>query len=73
MNKEKMLEKHELSELDYRNLVRYEQVRRSGVINMFEYMGLMEKRNLNGGKKLTHWIREGNNYEEFLGTLKNGN
>lgn len=72
MTKEKLLEKHELSELDYRNLVRYEQARHSGFVNMFEYMGLMEKHNLNGGKKLAHWIRESNNYEEFLGTLENG-
>lgn len=69
ISKEDFLKKHDLTEEDYRNLKRYEQVRRSGVYNMFEYMGLMSRNNVNGGKKLVEFIRHDNNYGDFLDTL----
>lgn len=71
MTKEQFLEKHELSELDFRNLKRYEEVRQSGTMNMFEYLTMMKVHNLNGGSKLASWIISGNNYAEFMEVLEN--
>lgn len=70
MTKEQFLQKHELSELDYRNLVRYEEVRKSATMNMFEYLNFMREFNVNGGKKLAQWILTGDNYSDFLKTLE---
>ena len=70
MTKEQFLEKHELSELDYRNLIRYEQAKKTGKMNMFEYLNFMREFNVNGGKKLARWILTNNNYSDFLETLK---
>lgn len=67
--KQEFLNKHGFTDLDYRNLIRYEQVREHGEMNMFEYLAMMKVHNLNGGSKLASWILSGNNYEEFLSTL----
>lgn len=69
MTKEQFLEKYDLSELDWRNLVRYEETRKSGVMNMLEYINLMQDFNVNGGKKLAQWILINDNYLDFLKTL----
>lgn len=66
MTKKEFLEKHNFEDADWRNLVRFENVRLSGVYNMCEYMNQMAKYNTNGGKKIATWIERGNNYEEFL-------
>ena len=64
------LKKHNLTEADYRNLQRFEEVRRSGIYNMYEYFGLMIKNNLNGGEKLVDFITKDDNYGDFLETLE---
>lgn len=69
MTKEQFLEKHELSELDYRNLIRYEEARKTGKMNMFEYLNIMREFNANGGKRLAQWIMVFGNYKEFLEVL----
>ena len=71
MTKKEFLEKHELSELDYRNLIRYEEARKTGKMNMFEYLEFMKTYNLNGGKKLATWISSSTNYAEFREVLEN--
>lgn len=70
MTKEQFLEKHELNEQDYRNLIRYEEARKTGKMNMFEYINFMQEFNVNGGKRLARWILTDNNYSDFLETLK---
>lgn len=69
MTKEQFLQKNELSELDYRNLIRYEVARKTGKMNMNVYLYLMKKYNINGGERLATWIVKEGNYEEFLSTL----
>lgn len=69
MTKEDFLNKHSFTEADYRNLIRFEEVRRSGIFNMYEYIELMKRNNLNGGERLADWIVKVGNYEEFLSTL----
>jgi hypothetical protein len=69
MTKEQFLEKHELSELDWRNLIRYEEARKTGKMNMFEYLNIMREFNANGGKRLAQWIMVFENYKEFLEVL----
>ena len=64
MKKEQFLEKHGLTTMDYRNLVRYEEVRESGM-NTYQYLEMMRNYNLNGGDRLASWIQSGTNYEEF--------
>ncbi len=71
MTKKEFMKKYQLTKLDYRNLERYEETRKSGVMNMFEYLYLMKKYNINGGYKLADWIQSGNNYEDFMRVLKN--
>ena len=58
-------EKHNFTDLDMRNLRRYEDVRNSGVMNMLEYLNMMAVLNTNGGEKLAKWILEEGNYEEY--------
>lgn len=70
MIKDEFLKKHNLTEADYRNLQRFEDVRKSGIYNMYEYFGMMKEHNLNGGKKMVDFIRKDNNYEDFLKTLE---
>jgi hypothetical protein len=70
MTKQEFLKKHSFTELDYRNLKRYEEVRRTGKMNMFEYLNFMREFNVNGGKKLAQWILTGDNYSDFLETLE---
>jgi hypothetical protein len=69
MTKEQFLEKHKLSELDWRNLIRYEEARKTGKMNMFEYLNIMREFNANGGKRLAQWIMVFENYKEFLEVL----
>lgn len=69
MTKEQFLEKHKLSELDWRNLIRYEEARKTGKMNMFEYINFMQEFNINGGKRLAQWIMVFENYKEFLEVL----
>ena len=69
MTKQEFMAKHELTAMDYRNLIRYEEAIRSGAMNMIEYLYLMERHGINGGAKLAVWIQSGTNYEEFLSTL----
>lgn len=71
MTKQEFMKKHNLTEQDWRNLLRYEQVKQSGTMNMFEYLGIMKKYNANGGTKLAEFIMEGNNYAEFMEVLEN--
>ena len=66
MKKEKFLTKHNLTEQDYRNLIRYEKTRSGGVVNMYEYLFLMKRHGINGGEKLAEWIVVDTNYQEFL-------
>lgn len=70
MTKEEFLKKHNLTEADYRNLQRFEEMRSSGIYNMYEYFELMKKNNLNGGEKMVDFIRTDDNYGEFLETLE---
>ena len=69
MTKEQFLEKHNLTERDYNNLIRYEEVRKNSGINMYEYIRLMRNFNVNGGERLAQWIIFKNNYAEFLEML----
>ncbi len=71
MRKQEFVTKHDFNDLDFRNLKRYEQVRQSGTMNMFEYLGMMKIHNLNGGSKLATWIISGTNYAEFMEVLEN--
>lgn len=68
--KDEFMKKHGITEMDYKNLVRYEDTRKSGVMNMFEYLYLMKSHNINGGEKLATLITEGEFYSEFLETVK---
>ncbi len=70
MTKKEFMKKYQLTKLDYRNLERYEDTRKSGVMNMFEYIHLMKKYNANGGKRLADLITEEGFYTEFLETVK---
>lgn len=70
MTKEQFLEKHELSESDWNNLIRYEKTKIGGKINMFEYLNFMDEYNINGGKRLARWIMVSENYKDFLGALE---
>ena len=68
--KNEFMKKYGLTEMDYKNLVRYEDTRKSGVMNMFEYLYLMKRHGINGGAKLAALITEGGFYTEFLETVK---
>ena len=70
MTKEDFLKKHNLNETDYRNLKRFEELRQSGVYNMYEYFGLMIRNNLNGGERMVEFIKKDNNYGDFLESTK---
>lgn len=69
MTKDEFLKKHGFTELDYRNLIRFEAVRRSGQTNMYDYLIQMITYNSNGGERLAVWTAKAGNYEEFLSTL----
>ncbi len=69
MTKEQFLEKHKLSELDWRNLIRFEVAKKGGKMNMFEYLNLMRTFDINGGKKLADWLLNNDNYYDFLEVL----
>ena len=71
MKKQEFLKKHSFTDLDYRNLIRYEEVRNDGEMNMFGYVWQMREYNINGGKRLVDWIVKAGNYEEFMEVLKN--
>ncbi len=68
--KDAFMKKHGLTEMDYKNLLRDEDTRKSGVMNMFEYLYLMKRHGVNGGVKLANLITEGGFYSEFLETVK---
>lgn len=70
MTKQEFLKKHSFTELDYRNLKRYEKLRQSGQINMNDYLMQMITYNLNGGERLATWIVKEGNYAEFLSILE---
>ena len=61
--KKEFLDKHNLIEEDWNNLVRFEKYRRSGVANVYEYFGVMIRNNVNGGQKMVDFIQS--NYDEF--------
>ena len=63
----KFKEKHNFTDLDMKNLKRYEDTRLGGSMNMFGYLGTMRKHNANGGSRLADWIM--NNYGEYLELL----
>lgn len=71
MTKQEFIEKHDFSDLDFRNLVRYERVKELGQMNMFEYLTMMSELDINGGNRLASWICSGTNYNEFLEVIKN--
>lgn len=64
------LNNHNLDERDWNNLVRFEKTRKSGKMNMFEYIAMMRRYNINGGKKLAELIQQDEFYEEFLQVYK---
>lgn len=70
MTKDEFLKKHNLTEADYRNLKRFEEVRSSGIYNVYEYITLMIKFNVNGGERLARWIQQSGNYAELQEVLK---
>lgn len=67
MNKKEFLKKNNFDNKDWQKLVRYERVRKSGIVNMFSYLGTMEKE---GDGALANWIKEHGNYGEFLEVLE---
>ena len=46
MKKAEFLKKHDFTAADYRNLQRFESVRKSGIYNMYEYFGLRYAKHL---------------------------
>lgn len=62
------MEKHGFTQADMNNLARYERVRKSGEMNMMEYIVPMKRYNANGGPKLADWIMS--NYEKYLAYLE---
>lgn len=70
MTKQDFLKKHNFSEADFNNLVRYENTSSKGEVNMFEYITLMIKFNVNGGERLASWIQEYGNYAELQEVLE---
>ena len=70
MRKDEFLKKHNLMEADYRNLKRFESVRKSGIYNMYEYFEMMKEHNLNGGERMVDFIKKDDNYGDFLETLE---
>lgn len=69
MSKEEFLNKYSLTETDYKNLKKYEQIRLSGIYNMFEFMDFMKNNNVNGGSKIVEFVKNEQNYTDFLSTL----
>jgi hypothetical protein len=61
-------EKHNFTDMDLKNLKRYEDTRLSGEMNMMSYLATMKRYNANGGSKLADWII--NNYGDYLELLK---
>ncbi len=68
MTKEQFLEKHELTDQDWIDLKRYENMRKSGKMNMFHYLANMQKHK--NGKRLAKLIMSNGFYKEFLETLE---
>ena len=71
MKKAEFMAEYNLDEKDWQNLVRYEKTRRSGRMNMYRYLYLMKKYNVNGGEKLADLILSGAFYEKFLAVERN--
>lgn len=60
------MSKHNLTDVDFKNLLRYERVRQGYTYDLKEYESMMITMNSNGGKRLLNWINTDDNYEEFL-------
>ncbi len=69
MTKEEFIAKYNLTEEDYDALLEYEGVRKSGVMNMWLYMGMMSKGEVSGSKELANKITEPGFYTDFLNSL----
>ena len=57
--KQEFLKKHSFTDLDYRNLIRFEEARKDVSIG---YVWQMREYNINGGKRLADWIAKAGNY-----------
>lgn len=57
--------KHGLSDMDMKNLARYERTKETGEVNMANYLATMERYNANGGSKLVKWIKNEANYSAY--------
>lgn len=62
--------KYDLTEEDYDALLEYEDVRKSGIMNMWLYMGMMSKGEVSGSKELANRIPKPGFYTDFLNSLK---
>ena len=60
----------DLTEEDYDALLEYEDVRKSGIMNMWLYMGMMSKGEVSGSKELANRIPKPGFYTDFLNSLK---
>lgn len=70
MNKQEFMEKYGLNEFDYKRLLRYEQVRKEGKINMCSYLDNMQQNEeVYAENDLSSLILKDDFYGEFLETL----
>lgn len=69
MTKKEFMVKYDLTEEDYDALLEYEGVRNSGVINMWLYIGMMDKGEVSGSKELAKKITKSGFYNDFLNSL----
>lgn len=71
MTKKEFMKKYGLNKIDYNRLLRYEEVRKEGKMNMWEYLGYMQHHEeISCEKNLSSLIPNNNFYGEFLETLK---
>ena len=71
MNKQEFMEKYGLNEFDYKRLLRYEQVRKEGKINMCSYLDNMQQNEeVYAENDLSSLILKDDFYGEFLETLQ---
>jgi len=66
MTRKEFMIKYDLTEEDYDALLEYEGVRRSGVMNMWLYMGMMRRGEVSGSKELANKIAKSSFYSDFL-------
>lgn len=69
MTKEEFMAKYDLIEEDYDALIDFEIVRRSGFMNMFQYLGMMRRGEVKGNKELSYKITKSDIYSDFLNSL----